>query len=431
MQRRSFIKLSLAACATLVLPSVANAATAFTANDAQTIVVFTYGGASQLAGNLTNLPYIRELSTNDYNYFGTITPTVNNKCWSEAGGDHMETMMAAGDMTIFRSCFSQARDDADSKAHGICTKENQKGAFDSLNQSGGIVTNLGKILSDFGAIDLNTKLPFITFEGNSLFYLSGTEPFPAYIRPAGLDADFSNPYTRARIPVPLTDPDPFNAEMDSLSQSYNSNVDIKRAFEERAGLSEHIATLTKEAELLSTTNAYTGNTDIPANSDIAGKLETAINIMHLNPDTKVITMGTSGGGGWDDHNNAIDYVDRSMELFASLKSAVAHMNELGKTNLSIVVFCEFGRNVNLNAANGWDHGNLQNLYVFGGKDYLSHKGVVGETQVVDEGENRLFLKPVGPHIEPFSIAATLYKIFGYTDDANILTDGHAPINIFS
>lgn len=428
MQRRSFIKLSLAACATLVLPSAANAATAFTANDAQTIVVFTYGGASQLAGNLTNLPDIRTLSTNNYDYFGTITPTVNN-CWREAGGDHIETMLADGDMTVFRSCFSQARDnnDADSKAHGICTKENQKGAFDDLNQSGGIVTNLGKILSDFGAIDLNTKLPFITFEGNSLFYLSGIEPLPAYIRPAGLDADFSNPYTRDKIPDYLTDP--LNAEMDSLSQSYNSNAAIKIAFEERASLSEYVATLTTEAKLLSTT-AYTANTDIPAKSDIATKLETAINIMHLNSSTKVITMGTSGGGGWDDHNNAIDYVDRSMELFASLKSAVAHMNELGKTNLSIVVFGEFGRNVNLNSGNGWDHGNLQNLYIFGGKDYLSHKGVVGETQVVNEGENRLFLKPVGPHIEPFSIAATLYKIFGYTDDTNILTDGHAPIDIF-
>ncbi|MDQ7068207.1 MAG: hypothetical protein Q9M40_09720 [Sulfurimonas sp.] len=53
--------------------------------------------------------------------------------------------------------------------------------------------------------------------------------------------------------------------------------------------------------------------------------------MHLNPTTKVITLGTAGAGGWDDHNNAIDYVSRSMELFASLKSAVEHMAGLGKT----------------------------------------------------------------------------------------------------
>ncbi|MDQ7068208.1 MAG: hypothetical protein Q9M40_09725 [Sulfurimonas sp.] len=97
-----------------------------------------------------------------------------------------------------------------------------------------------------------------------------------------------------------------------------------------------------------------------------------------------------------------------------------------------MVFGEFGRNVNLNTANGWDHGNLQNLYVIGGRDYLNHQGVVGETEVDNQGSNRLFLKPIGAYIEPFSIAATLYKIFGYTDSTNALTDGHPPIkSLFS
>ncbi|MDQ7068206.1 MAG: hypothetical protein Q9M40_09715 [Sulfurimonas sp.] len=91
----------------------------------------------------------------------------------------METMMDAGDMTIFRSCFfSKIERIADSKAHGTCTKENQKGSFDISNKNAGIVSNIGKILSDNQAIDSSTVLPFITFEGNSLFYQSGTELLP-------------------------------------------------------------------------------------------------------------------------------------------------------------------------------------------------------------------------------------------------------------
>ncbi|MDQ7068205.1 MAG: twin-arginine translocation signal domain-containing protein [Sulfurimonas sp.] len=75
MQRRDFIKLSLVASAALILPSRANADTAFTETGAQTIIIFTYGGASQLAGNLTNLTEIESLSQNKYKNYFKITPT--------------------------------------------------------------------------------------------------------------------------------------------------------------------------------------------------------------------------------------------------------------------------------------------------------------------------------------------------------------------
>ncbi len=430
MQRRDFIKLSLVACATLVLPSSADANSSSyigTYNGAQTIIIFTYGGASQLAGNLTNLEEIKSVSQSSYDYFGSITSTAN-ACWAEAGGLHMEEMIDAGDMTIFRHCFSQSREDIDNKAHGICTKENQKGSLDPSDENAGIVSNLGKILESKGVVTSNTALPFVTFEGNSQFYLSGSEELAGYLKPAGLSATYDNPYTRI-IKTSYKDNVELNEEMDSLAKSYNTNGDIQRAFDERTSLSAHISALQDKAVGLTTT-VYEDNSDIPSNSEIAQKLETAINIMHLNSETKVITIGTQGAGGWDDHDNAKNYVPRSMELFASLKSAVAHMSELQKTNLSIIVFGEFGRNVNLNSANGWDHGNLQNIYLIGGKDYFTHKGVVGETIVDDQGSNRVFLKPkdMKDYIEPFSVAATIYKIFGYTDTSNTLTDGHGPID---
>jgi uncharacterized protein (DUF1501 family) len=143
-------------------------------------------------------------------------------------------------------------------------------------------------------------------------------------------------------------------------------------------------------------------------------------------------MGTGGLGGWDDHNEARDYVSRTEELFVSLKSAMAHLKAVGKeSSISIMVFGEFGRNVNLNAAFGWDHGNLQNLYVLGGKGYFTHRGVVGETVADAEGSiNRLYLKPKAgtEQFEPLSIAATLYKAFGITNP-EVLTDGNGAVTL--
>jgi len=58
--------------------------------------------------------------------------------------------------------------------------------------------------------------------------------------------------------------------------------------------------------------------------------------------------------------------------------------------VSILVFGEFGRNVNLNNSLGWDHGNLQSLYILGGTDYFNHAGgknaIIGKTVVDNEGK---------------------------------------------
>jgi len=170
----------------------------------------------------------------------------------------------------------------------------------------------------------------------------------------------------------------------------------------------------------------------PQNESFAEKLEAAVKLLDNNPDTKIITLGTGGLGGWDDHNDARDYVSRKEALFRSLRSAMAHIKALNKEEtINIMVFGEFGRNVNLNSAHGWDHGNLQNFYVLGGKGYFTHRGVVGETIVDNSGSlNRLWLKPKsGTYwFEPLSIAATLYKIYGI-ENPEILTGGYGAVNI--
>jgi len=452
MKRREFIKLSLLTSSALLMPQwsysqdlditqINFSSEIYNQNKAQTLIIFMYGGASQLAGNLTNIDEIKRASENSYDYFRGLSKTANN-CWQEAGGSHMEELLSNGDMTIFRTCFSQVREENNNKAHGVCTTQNQKGSFDE--DSAGIIANLAQILASNGVIDENSVMPFVTLEGESTFYTEGTTPLAGYLKPIGINENLDNPYSRdirvwyyyteterASNPEHYSDDtegfDPaIDAQMEELAKQNNQNIKIKNAFAKRASMASFID------NIANSTTPDLGDNAYPQHNDFAKKVQTAIKVLVKNPDTKVVTLGTGGLGGWDDHNDARNYVDRMENLFSTLKSAMAHIKAEGKEqNINIMVFGEFGRNVNLNSANGWDHGNLQNLYILGGKQYFNHRGVVGETILDNTGElNRLFLKPKqGSYwFEPLSIASTIYKIYGI-ENPNILTGGYNPINI--
>ena len=353
----------------------------------------------------------------------------------------METLMDNGDMTLFRCCYSAVREDAGNKAHGKCTVQNQKGTFDE--DAGGMLANLAQILQGNGVVDENTLMPFVTMEGESNFYVEGSEPLPGYLKPVGINENFDNPYARnvrnwryyteeerAISNYNRSDADggfdpALSGKMDTLAQSSNQEGKIKDAFGRRADLSDFIESIADSVTPDLGVDAYPQN-------DFSQKIEAAVKLLVNNPDTKVITMGTGGLGGWDDHNDARNYVVRAERLFAALKSAMAHLKVEGKDGtVNIMVFGEFGRNVNLNSANGWDHGNLQNFYVLGGKNYFTHQGAVGETIVEDTGSiNRLYLKPKSGtyQFEPLSIAATLYKIYG-VQNPEILTNNNGAVNL--
>ena len=452
MKRRNFIKLSLAASASLLVPSLANAdsvdydnvnfeQSTYTANAAQVIMVFLYGGASQLSGNLTNIDEIKAKSQSSYDsYFRGITPTQNN-FWQEAGGTHLEDMLAAGDMTLFRTCYSKVREENNNKAHNSCTVENQKGSVNET--SAGIITNLSKVLSNNNVVNEDSIMPFISMEGESSFYSSGNTTVPSYLKAVGLNENLDNPYKRnVRNWFEYTSDerkisnynkndergfDPaFNATMNAMAQKNNLNTKINTAFAKREPLSKFITSIADSTTPNLGADAY------PSNNTFASTLEASIKVMANNPDTKVITMNTGGLGGWDDHNDARNYSTRSENLFKTLKSSMAHIKALNKiNNISIMLFAEFGRNVNLNSALGWDHGNLQNFLVLGGKNYFNHRGIVGETKVDSTGAvNRLYMRPTenSYSFEPLSIAATLYKVFGITNP-EILTDSNAAVNL--
>lgn len=453
MKRRAFIKLSLAMGSVILTPQYTYASqmdlsqiqfsSAIANNNAaQTLIIYLYGGASQLAGNLSNLDEIKNLSDNSYDtYFRDMTLTTNN-LWQEAGGDAMESLITGGDMTLFRCCYSAVREATNNKAHGVCTSENQKGTFDE--SAGGILTNLGQILEANNIVNSDTLMPFITMEGESQFYHEGHTPLSPYLKPMGINETFDNPYTRDRVrrwyyyteaerdSAPDTywrsdeeggfDPALTNA-MDDLAQQRNDTGKVKDFFNKRLQRDQFIKNIS------SAVTPDLGN-DAYQNNNFSKKIETAIKLLVHNPETKVLTIGTGGLGGWDDHNEAREYVSRMNSLFSSLKSAVAHLKAEGKNNqINIMVFGEFGRNVNLNSSHGWDHGNLQNFYVLCGNGYFNHKGVVGETSVESTGQiNRLYLKPQNNTywFEPLSIAATLYKIYGI-ENPEIMTDGYEAI----
>ena len=446
MERRTFIKLSIAVSTALFMPSsvyaknldlseISFSKNTYDTNNAQTILIYLYGGASQLGGNLTNIDEIKTVSQSDYDsYFNGITKTANN-CWEEAGGSEMESLMANGDMTLFRCCYSQVREAQNNKSHGTCTIQNQKGSFD--DNSGGILANLAQILENNGVVDENSVMPFVTLEGESNFYIEGNKPLSSYLKPVGINESLNNPYSRnektwfyyndeeKKITDYNNSETGFDAslhgKMDNLAQTKNKEGKIKEAFDKRVSLDNFIDGISDSKTPELGADAY------PENNLFAKKIETGIKVLVNNPDTKVLNLGSSGLGGWDDHSEAKNYVNRTKRLFQTLKSAMAHIKAEGKEqNINIMVFGEFGRNVNLNSSTGWDHGNLQNFYVLGGKGYFNHKGVVGETELENTGSiNRLYLKPKSGtyEFEPLSIAATIYKIYGI-ENPSILTNNN-------
>jgi uncharacterized protein (DUF1501 family) len=110
------------------------------------------------------------------------------------------------------------------------------------------------------------------------------------------------------------------------------------------------------------------------------------------------------------------------QLMEALEVAVKHLDAAAATlpvatRIYINVFGDFGRNVNLNAAGGWDHGNNQNLFTLGGRGINGRAlgKVVGRTDRVGTAfENRQFTSPAAGsyQFEPFAIASTMYRYFG-------------------
>lgn len=452
----------------------------------QVINIFMYGGASELAGNLTNIADINANSQNDYSADNAFRSTIlevatdndpanrsrfndgqitANGFWKEAGGTHMEDMLSANQMTIYRTLFKKK---SPTRSHRESIFMSHKGSID-IENSPGIGSRLALMLKQnesvyqsvttadgnvLGELDLAT-LPFVSFEGDSQTYALDLEnPLPIALRGLTMDQNFNNPYKRTPSTLSSSD-DEINAllalrqpVMDLSAAKYTKAVD---AFKKREELELRMGDL---STLLAA--------DLPVgvtypNTNFARQLRSAVTLAIHNPQTMYMAVGTPGLGGWDDHNNGIDrYANRMNDVMDAIKSAMSHIDASngaatigGGTrnrtdNIVINVFGDFGRLVNLNGSGGWDHANNQNLYTFGGAGVrptkeAAHLGeIVGTTHREGRSKtNNQYTVPDSDSLtwEPMSVASSIYTYFGATNshiltaDATYNPDGDLPFEI--
>jgi hypothetical protein len=433
MNRRTFLKVAAMSGLTAMMPPLflnRNAWAAlpdtieYQAPDVlPTIIhIFLYGGPSELAGNLTN---IADINANSQNSYPSDLDLTDNDFWVAAGGSIMESLLASGDLSIYRTVN---RIKSDTKGHGLSVTQNLVGSLDVYNP--GIATTLAAILDErvnlFGKPIDELVLPFVSFEGDSkVFNLGDLNPSLA-LRPMNLNENFANPYERNQywyldggagntndldLEAMARDVGMFNAPR---------HAKVEESFVKREELEAYIAEHFNEENV---EGSIPEGVEYPDNS-FGDKLKAAVSLAVNNPDTVFISLGSGGLGGWDDHSGGIDdYPPRMQGLFEALEAAAKHLRaaaDAGNASASSVVinvFGDFGRNVNLNDSMGWDHGNNQNLYTLGGWgiDGRALGKLVGRTQRIGTPfQNRQFTSPTADsyQCEPFSIASTIFKYFG-------------------
>ncbi|MCW9013251.1 MAG: DUF1501 domain-containing protein [Gammaproteobacteria bacterium] len=486
MKRRNFIKSMGALGATVAAPSIfhnssfiksANAAPAI--NEAnfvapavlpQVINIFLYGGPSELAGNLTNIGDINANSQNPYTAVetdillednpGGTGQITRNGFWRDAGGSQMEDMLAAGDLTVYRTINRRKNN---TRAHRPSILSSQKGNLD-IEISGGVGTTIASVLYANKAVIDGTPLlggrpleelvlPFVSFEGESSAFSpdagASNVQLPLQLRGISLDQNFDNPYTRGSGIGNSADID---AIVSKIAPATNTRFGkVSDGFTNRASLETKVARFSTNLNdpallpLIADVNdpdrdATSGRLVYPGNNRYTDRVKAAVTLAMQNTDSLYISVG-GGLGGWDDHDNSIErYKDRMTDLMTVLRVAAKHirlgqrLDENGVAtgvptdNIVINVHGDFGRNVNLNGSMGWDHGNNQNLYTVGGSA-LRPAGalgkVVGSTQRFgSSGQNRQFTEPTSSsyEAEPMSIASTVYTYFGVQNPEVLTTD---------
>ncbi|MBX2837703.1 MAG: DUF1501 domain-containing protein [Gammaproteobacteria bacterium] len=424
----------------------------------QVINIFMYGGASELAGNLTNIPQINAASQNLYpdelltnatpNNDGQIT---QNRFWRNAGGIEMEDMLAAGDMSVYRT-INRLKDNT--RAHRQSIFSSQKGSL-NIDGSPGMGSTIAAVLeanksSLNGSSQLNGKtleqlvLPFVSFEGSSVAFSPDEDRvLPLQMRGLSLDEEFNNPYSRSYSS--------HDSEIDALIEQVVNDVQrarfakIQGGFALRRQMETLIGGLQRAADnplpiipASSTADpdadADTGRLRYPDNNRFSARIRAAVTLALENQDTMFISLG-GGLGSWDDHDSSLEeYAPRMQQLMAAIRAATKHIKysdiayggSRDTGNIVINVHGDFGRNVNLNNSAGWDHGNNQNLYTFMGHSIRPAGAlgkIVGETEIFGSASNnRLYTRPTDSsyQAEPMSIAATTYKYFG-VNNPRVLT----------
>jgi len=446
----------------------------------QAINIFLYGGPSELSGNLTNIVDIEANSQNSYaaafgnrilsfddtgdaangfitkSGFWRGTPNGNNPHLDDngAGGRAMQFMVDNNYMSVYRTLMKRA-DPTGSHRESILMS--LKGSLD-IEMSAGVGTKIaatlfehrsqfegtthladGTLISD---VVNDLLLPFVSFEGDTRAFSQDPDfEIPLLFRGITLDQNFNNPYSRANNGnAAALDALVSNIRTVAYDERYSgvaSSFDLREFLESKidnitSANSSPLPNITEQADA-DAMGVALGSPLVYPNTPYTDRIRAAVTLALVNPGSLYITVG-GGLGGWDDHNNGIDnYRNRMNGLFETLKAAVLHIkyadasrgaiptidgNTRSTDNIVINMFGDFGRRVNLNGNQGWDHGNNQNLFTFGGAGVRPAGAlgkVVGKTERVGEsGTNNQMTQPAAGsyEFEPMAVAATVYSYFG-------------------
>ena len=413
------------------------------------------------------------------NGFWRGTPNGNNAQLDDngAGGRAMQFMIDNNHMSVYRTLFKELDG---TRSHRESLLQSFKGSLD-IEGSPGVGTRIAATLfqhralfeqpttlladgTDFNDIVNDLLLPFVSFEGDTRAFQQDPDfQVPLLLRGLTLDQNFQNPYSRGSIPSSEA---AIEALADTIrTPAYNARYSgAANSFDLRAFLEskiDNIGAADDPANLPIIADAGNpGQADIdaaslglvagnrlvyPANNQYTARVRAAVTLALVNPGSLYITVG-GGLGGWDDHNNGIDnYRNRMNALMEVMKAAVLHIkyadvsknagafktldnNSRSTDNIVINMCGDFGRRVNLNGNQGWDHGNNQNLFTFGGAGVRQGGAaalgkVVGSTvRVGSAGTNNQVTEPApGSYkAEPMSVAATVYSYFG-VQNPDVLT----------
>jgi len=298
-------------------------------------------------------------------------------------------------------------------------------------------------------------LPFVSFESDTRIY--ATDPdfnIPLLMRGTTLDDNFDNPFSRnsngnATVMDALVDKVTTAAERARYSGVIGA-FELREFLENKIGdlqtaNNAALPALSDPADI--TQNGGAAAFDYP-NNRFGDTVKAAVTLAIQNPSTTFISLG-GALGGWDDHNNGVDrYPGRMSNVMQTLQAAMWHIKESsgipiaggatrGTTdNIIINVFGDFGRRVNLNNSQGWDHGNNQNLFSLGGSGVVSAGSpggaaprtlgkIVGTTvRVGPSGTNNQVTEPAqgSYEFEPMSVASSFYSYLGVQNPEIITAD---------
>lgn len=386
-----------------------------------------------------------------------------------AGGRAMQTMLEKGQMSVYRTLFKKLDG---TRSHRESLLQSFKGSLD-IEGSAGVGTKIAatlfqhrdkfvagtRLADDTLITDIvtgtNMLLPFVSFEGATRAYQQDPDfQIPLLFRGITLDEGFDNPFSRSAPANGVSETDlndlvglirtaQYDARFAGAANSFNLgnelNLKIGNIATENSDASLPDIPAGPDADSVGLVGG--GKLVYPGNNRYSDRIRAAVTLALVNPSSVYITVG-GGLGGWDDHNNGTDNYERRMnDLFEVMKVAMLHIKYFNSNtlngfprvtndNIAINMFGDFGRRVNLNGNQGWDHGNNQNLFTFGGADVRAGGAaalgkVVGSTVRVGEaGTNNQVTEPApGSYTaEPMSVAATVFSYFGVQNPEMLTRD---------